>query len=660
MICPIAPERVRRYNLPVVFGNFKPDKTLFLIDISSFIFRAFYAIRALTNRKGEPTNAIYGVASMLKKLIDEADPKHLAVVFDSKEPSVRKEVYAEYKANRSAPPEELLPQFDRIETLTALMGIRRLRKSTIEADDLIATLCRVWTDEAPDHQAVVVTGDKDLMQLVGPRVCLWDTMKGLVIHAPEVHAKLGVQPEQVRDYLALVGDSSDNVPGVPSFGPKGAADVLKQFGTLEAAIAAAKSKQWTGKKADALLEHEAMAHLSARLVELDRHVPLEGVAKARDEFQYKFTFGSELKTFLQEMDFQTLASKWEQELTPKTEKSVPTSDSKFVSVQTKEAFEAMVKRLISSAEFGFDIETTSLNPREAKLVGLSLCCEDDRAYYVPVGHRDQAGQLDAAWVIERIRPLIENPKLKKIGQNLKYDWSVLSEQRWLPDGIGADTMVAAYVLDPSGRHNLDALSKKYLDYTPVSFEEVCGKGKSAITFDQVSIEVATRYAAEDAWCAWRLWRVLKPELEKQGLMHVFAEVDMPLVPVLSRMERAGVCLDLDWLAQLSTTFGNELATIESKIAKFSKKEINLNSPKQLAELLFEELLLPTQSKTKTGYSTDSTVLEALAPLHEVPRLLMEYREIPSNVQLPYIAVLMPYLTQREGTLIAFRVDWRRC
>ncbi len=606
-----------------------PSKTLYLIDISSFIFRAFYAIRTLTNRHGEPTNAIYGVATMLTKLIEEAQPEHLVVAYDSKEPSKRKERYADYKANRSAPPEDLIPQFDRIEQLVACLGIHSYRKSGIEADDLIATLAKQWRAISAQHQVVIVTGDKDLMQLVDERGTVWDTMSGKRYGSPEVEEKFGVKPSQIRDYLALVGDSSDNIPGVSGIGPKGAVELLQAYGTLDGILEAAQAGKISGKKGQTLAASIEVAHLSQELATVDEAIELKFDP---EKLRFEFRPGQELFSFLSQMDFKSLAEKWALKAGqghPQPEKSAQAGAVNFKTILSEADFSALLETLSRGPEFGFDLETTSLNPREAKIVGIALSPTSDSGYYIPLKHQDSSvRQLDSDFVLNQLKPLLEDPKIKKIGQNLKYDWSVLYEHGIRPLGIGADTMVAAYVLEAEGRHNLATLARQYLDYEVLTYEAVCGQGASQISFDQVSVEQATRYSAEDAWIAHRLWKELQPRLEKEHLIPVFATVDLPLVDVLCRMELSGVCIDADWLAGLSDQFAKELKHIEERVHAYVKGgPVNLNSPKQLAQLLFEELKLPPQSKTKTGFSTDARVLEALAPLHEVPRLLLEHREI---------------------------------
>ena len=517
--------------------NLPSKDTLYLIDISSFIFRAFFAIRQLNSKKGEPTNAVYGVAQMLQRVLQDAKPEHLAVVFDSKEPSFRKEVYADYKANRSAPPDDLIPQFDRIEELVQAMRLPSFRKSGVEADDLIATLTYRWRAEDKKHKVCIVTGDKDLMQLVDARSQVWDTMKGVLYGVPEVEEKFGIKPSQIRDYLALTGDSSDNIPGVPSIGPKGAVALLLEYGDLEGILKAAKAGKIAGKKGETIAAHEKDARLSAELATLKDDIKINWNP---GEMQARFEVTPELEKLFLELSFDSLLAKWKSGA-PASSVMVSTSspqvaaaatapsqsalgDDAFVCVRTRAQFEALVRDLEKSGEFGFDLETTSLNPREAQIVGVALALKPTQGFYIPVGHTGEGSenQLPRDEVLKRLKPLLENPRYKKIGQNLKYDWSVCWEQGIRADGIGADTMVASYVLDPSGRHNLDTLCEKYLSYKVLKYEDVCGSGKDQIPFAQVPVERAARYSAEDALCALWLWRTIEPELHRKGLMEVFA------------------------------------------------------------------------------------------------------------------------------------------
>jgi DNA polymerase-1 len=644
------------------------ENTLVLVDISSFIFRAFFAIPVLHSPKGEPTNAVYGVANMMMKLVDDAKPSYLMAVFDSKTPSFRHEMYDEYKANRSEPPEDLRPQFARIEELADRLKLPKLRVNGFEADDLIATLTRDWSAKE-DRQVIIVSGDKDLMQLVGPRVRVWDTMKGKVFDDEAVKEKFGVGPAQIRDYLSMVGDSSDNVPGIPGIGPKTAVTLLADYPELDQVIDAAKAGKIKGKRGQTIAETEDVAKLSQDLVTLREDVPMEGWTD--EAARYQFEIDRECVGFFRDMGFRTLVQKYEPLLSqPMTEEGTTVDAPSFTDEMEAERFEMvgaslefetvsdrrsldrLIESIASRGEFCVDLETTSLNPREAEVVGIALSPNARRGYYVPVGHRDGGQQLARGEVLQALRPVLEDPKIKLIGQNLKYDLSIFHQQGIRPVGVGADTMVASYVLDPSGSHGFDALCERYLNYRPVSYTSLVGKGKDQKSFAEVPIDQATRYAAEDALYTLRLWDVMRPELHKRQLMEVFARVDLPLVPVLTDMEERGVRLDTDFLAKLSTEFGADIEKIEAEIQSYAKNgPVNLNSPKQLATLLFEELGLPVQAKTKTGYSTDAKVLDALSSKHPVPKLLLEYREI-SKLKSTYVDPLPTMVDPRTDRIHA--------
>lgn len=628
-------------------------RVLYMIDISSFIFRAFYAIREMTAPDGTPTNAIYGVASMIGKLIDEVNPDHLVVVYDSKEPSFRKEMYEDYKANRSAPPDSLIPQFDLIEEMISLMGIPSFRKSGVEADDIIATLNRKWVEEgkktAKKNRVVMVTGDKDLMALVDANTQLWDTMKDQHFTEHEVIEKFGVKPNQIRDYLAIVGDSSDNIPGITGIGPKGAEALLKEFGNLEAILDAAKKGKIKGKKCEVIAESEKEAKLSQKLATLHDDIELDF---SEEKLAFELKVKPELLKFFEKYSLKNLYTKYAgkaaQETLVATVAEVVTTSAAAVKPEFKtigdlDALKALGKEIEKAGHFAFDTETTSLDPRQAKLVGMAVSTSDKNGFYIPVGHEmtleSQSPQLTLEEALTVLKPLLESPKIVKVGQNIKYDYRIMFNHGVEMRGIGGDTMIAAHLIDSSGRHNLDDLSQKYLHYKPIAYEEVAGKGASEVSFDQVSIPSATQYAAEDAWCAWMLWEQFDPRLKTQGSEKLFKDVDLPMVEVVARMEEAGIKVDVPFLQKLDQIFEKDLLEIEKKVRSFSANpSLNLNSPKQLAPFLFEELKLPPQGKTKTGYSTDASVLEALAPMHEAPRLLLEHREI-SKLRGTYVQPL---------------------
>lgn len=628
-------------------------KTLYLIDISSFIFRAFYAVRELTAPDGTPVNAVYGVASMISKLLEEVDPKFVAIVYDSKEASFRKEMYGEYKANRVEPPDTLIPQFEIVEKLIESFGLPAVRQSGMEADDLIATLRTRWIQENPEkHRVVIVSGDKDLMALVNSKTQVWDTMKDLHYTEHEVIEKFGVHPSQVRDYLAMVGDASDNIPGITGIGPKGAEQLLKEFGTLESVLKAAKDGKIKGKKGETIVENEKDALLSQKLATLVEDLPVD---VSDEQLKYEWKPSAQLVEFFKKYNFKTLASKYGQGYEHKNSINsgfvqphemgasaqhlqATANDATWTAITTLPALKELVKKMEAAEMIAIDTETTGLDPHQASLVGISVALDEKGGYYIPVGHA-YGDQLELKEVLQLLKPVFENEKIKKIGQNLKFDLRVLEHAGVHVDGIYGDTLLAAYSLDSSGRHNLDYLAQKYLNYSMISYEDVTGKGAKQITFDQVAIDVATRYSAEDAWAAFRLWKVLEPKLKEQKVEDLFRKVDLPMVEVVASMENEGIKVDVPFLQKLEKEFDHDLQKIEKKVLLYTRSGIlNLNSPKQLAVFLFEELKLPVQSKTKTGYSTDASVLEALSPLHEVPKLLLEYREI-SKLKGTYVLPL---------------------
>ncbi len=643
-----------------------PDKTLYLIDVSSFIFRAFYAIRMLNNSKGEPTNAVYGVAGMLSRLIQEASPKYLLVAGDSEGPSFRNDLDPNYKANRQETPEDLISQFEKIDTLISAMGMKVIKSDKIEADDWIGCLTKKWSEKNSDNNVVIVSSDKDLMQLINDRVVMWDTMKAKIYGPSEVKEKHGVRPDQIRDYLGLVGDSSDNIKGVPGIGPKTAAILLEEYNTLENILDAAKDGKIKGKRGIVIHENADLARLAACLATVKTDMDIE---LKEEDYKYSFVINSRIENLFKELEFDSLLSKWKEAFPAQgffegiggggtgVGAGADTSDSSkgaavegggqsilsertqirehdpvnFNAITTREGLARLVEKIQEKQVFAIDLETTSLNPREASIVGLGIAFDAAEAFYVPIGHKDtESPQLDSTEVLNTLRPFIENKKFRKLGQNLKYDFSVLIANGMNPSGIWVDTMVASYVLDPEGRHNLDTLAKKYLNHEMIKFEDVCGKGKEQILFSEVPIRVATRYAAEDVWAVMAIWDKIEPELKKdKKLLEVYENVDLPLVDVLTKIEMNGVKIDEPWLKTLSKKLGEEINLIEKKVRSYSKSnpDINLNSPRQVADLLFQELKLPTQSKIKTGFSTDAKVLDALSSLHEVPALLLEYREV---------------------------------
>ncbi len=623
-------------------------RTLYLIDISSFIFRAFYAVKHLTVADGRPVNAVYGVATMLLKLLEDVDPKHLTIAYDSKEPSFRKLEYPEYKANRASPPEDLLPQFEYVDRLVAALGMQSCRVPGVEADDIIATLRRRWLEAAPENRVVIVSGDKDLLSLVDQRTQLWDTMKDQHYQVHEVYEKLGVFPRQVLDYLSIVGDSSDNIPGVAGIGAKGAVQLLDEFDTLEGVLSAALADKIPGKKGDALRSGIESARLSKRLASLLEDVEIG--AACRPEAPFLFQVSAELLDLFREFGFSSLIRKLQPEAAPleapKTANAMPEALAKFTLVNTEAAFVDLITKLKSASKIAMDTETTGLNVSDAGLVGVSLAVDDGEGFYIPVAHDTGEVQLDWEWVRSQLETVISSGKTI-IAQNLKFDLQILKRHGLKLSPPWIDTMLLSYGLDPSGRHGLDHLVERHLGYKMLSYEEVTGKGAKQISFAQVRLDVAARYSAEDAWATFKLESVLQEKVQTAGLNGVVENIDLPTVPVLAEMELEGVKIDRPYLKALEREFEGELLDLDQKVRSYSNQPgLNLNSPKQLSVFLFDELKLPPQGKTKTGFSTDAEVLTRLAGQHPAVALLLEHREL-AKLQGTYVKPLQVLASSKD-------------
>ncbi len=591
-------------------------QTLYLIDGSSYIYRAYYAIRHLSSPKGFPTNALYGFTQMLLKVIKDRRPCHIAVVFDVGRTTFRTDLYPDYKANRSAMPDDLVPQIAPIKDMVRAFNIPALELAGYEADDIIGTIARQCQERG--MEAVVVTGDKDLMQIVTDRVTLLDTMKDKVSGIPEVQERFGVGPEGVIDILGLAGDTSDNIPGVPGIGEKTAVKLIQEFGSLDELLS--RAGEVKGKTGEKLREFADQARLSRQLATIVRDVPMEFDFAA---FAASPPDNRRLAELFKEYGFTTLMKELTSEATLSTEQ--------YRTIATGEEFEALLADLKAAGTFAVDLETTSLNPLEAEIVGISLGYRDHEACYIPVGHfyLGAPEQLPRQRVLDALTPLLTDPKIRKVGQNLKYDYQVFRRHGIELAGVWCDTMVASYLLNPvrSG-HGLDSLAVEHLDHKMISYEEVAGKGKEQVNFAQVPVEKASTYSCEDSDAAWLLHRRFLPRIEAAEMERLFFDVEMPLVPILAEMELAGVKLDLELLGELSSGFGKQLAELEGMVMGLAPEPFNINSPKQLGEVLFEKLKLPTgkKTKTKTGWSTNVEELERLAEAgHEIASAILQYR-----------------------------------
>ncbi len=615
---------------------------LYLVDGSSYIYRAYYAIRHLSNSKGEATNAIYGFTTMLLTLLRQEKPDHIAVIFDSKGPTFRKDLYPDYKANRSAMPEDLVPQIPVIKEVVQAFRMPALELPGFEADDIIATLARRFAAQGLD--VTVVTGDKDLMQIVDERIRLLDTMKAKVSGRQEVIERFGVPPEQVLEILGLAGDSSDNIPGVPGIGEKTASALIQEFGNIDNLLA--NIDQVKGKKRqENLREFAEQARLSRRLAALidDLEVDVE-----LDQLLLEEPDVEALKALLKRLEFTKLLNE-----IPALQVQ-PTADSlaDYRTIVTEEQLDVLIAELKNAGTFALDTETTSLTAVQADLVGLSFAAQSDAGWYVPVGHRylGVPEQLPLPLVVEKLKPLLEDPQYLKIGQNIKYDALVLRRAGIELAGICTDTMILSYLTHPEAKsHGLDALALAHLNYRTVSYAEVAGSGKKQICFSEVEVKKASRYAAEDADITWRLADKLLPELQDEASRQLFAEVEMPLVAVLTRMEWTGIRVDADFLGMLSAEMGERLQALEEQIHQLAGGAFNINSPKQLGEILFERLGLAKGKKTKSGWSTNVEVLQGLADQHEIAAQILDYRSV-SKLKSTYTDALPRLINPSSGRL----------
>ncbi|MDX2418171.1 MAG: DNA polymerase I [Xanthomonadales bacterium] len=615
--------------------------TLYLVDGSSYIYRAYHALPNLTNSSGEPTGALLGVANMLRRLLKDAETENIAVVFDAKGPTFRHEMYQEYKANRPPMPLELRQQIEPIHEIVRLLGFPLIQVPGVEADDVIGTLASRAAAEKMD--CVISTGDKDMAQLVNDHVSLVNTMTDTSMDAEGVVEKFGVTPEQIVDFLALTGDKADNIPGVQKCGPKTAAKWLNSWHDLEGVMANADDMK--GKIGEYLREALEILPLSQDLATIRSDLDLEqNVSQLRrgsvDE--------NALREFLQRNEF----SSWLRELGAQDESESTKPELNYTTILDIASFSKWLEKLESSDLIAFDTETTSLDPMQAELVGLSFAVDAFEAIYIPVGH-DYPGvpeQLDRDTVLEALRPLLEGESPKKVGQHIKYDMNVLSRYNLAVTGVAFDTMLESYVLNSTGsRHGMDSLALKYLGHQTTHYEDIAGKGAKQISFSQVSIEDAGHYAAEDADITLRLHQHLWPKLQKEAALEkVLVDIEIPLIPVLARMEQTGVLIDGKVLQQQSNELAKRMLELEEQSHEAAGQPFNLESPKQLQQILFEKLELPVIRKTPKGQpSTAEDVLKELATNYELPKLILENRSI-SKLKSTYTDKLPMQINPHTG------------
>ena len=608
----------------MVTENMATNKPLLLVDGSSYLFRAFHSMPDLRTSDGFPTGALRGVLNMLKKLANDYPGSQIAVVFDAKGKTFRHDMYSAYKANRPPMDDSLRQQIAPLHECVAAMGMPLLVIPGVEADDVIGTLAQQAT--AAKLHTVISTGDKDMAQLVSKYVTLLNTMSETTLDTAGVQEKFGVRPDQIIDYLALMGDTSDNIPGVPKVGPKTAAKWLGLYDTLDGVIEHAEEVK--GKVGESLRASLEQLPLSRTLTTIKCDVELDVVAT---ELSQTEPDKEKLLALYERYEFKTWASELGGE-SGGSSAGAAEIETNYDCVQTLKALKDWIKRLKGSELFAFDTETTSLDYMSAELVGVSFAIQPGVAAYVPFGHDYEGApkQIPRADVLKLLKPVLEDAAKAKVGQNLKYDMSVLARHDIELQGIAFDTMLESYVLNSvGGRHNMDALAERYLNRKTIHFEEIAGKGAKQITFNQVPIDKAAQYAAEDADVTLQLHEALWPQLTEQpALVDVFNTIELPLVSVLSRIERNGTLLDAGLLAEQSAELGAQIDDLREQIFTLAGEEFNLDSPKQLQGILYEKLDLPVLKKTPKGQpSTAEPVLQELAQDYELPRLIMEYRSL---------------------------------
>jgi len=618
----------------------KKTDHFYLIDGSGYIFRAYYALPPLTRKSdGMPTGAVSGFCNMLFKLLEDSKskenldrPSHFAVIFDSARKNFRNEIYKDYKANRSDAPDDLIPQFDFIRKSVLAFNLPSIEMLNYEADDLIAT----YVDQILKIGAkvTIVSSDKDLMQLYKKGVRIYDPMKNKFIKEEDVQDKFGVTSDKVIDVQSLAGDSSDNVPGVPGIGVKTAAELINKYGNLENLLQkATEIKQ--NKRRETILENKEKALISKKLVTLKKDVP---VKERLENFILKEVDKDKLFNFLREMEFNRLLSSAistygepkfkKDETTSSFEKSDKINTKNYKLIDQIDELDEWIHEAEENGEFAIDTETTSLDPHQAELVGISISTKIGKACYIPISHT--SGKcIDKKKVINKLRPILEDQSIKKIGQNIKFDYIIFYHNGVNLNSL-EDTMLISYVLDAGkNRHNMDTLSEIHLGHKPISYKDLVGTGKKQINFKDVDIKKALEYAAEDADITFRLYKILKTNLNKEKLLNIYEIFEKPMIKILASMEIAGIKVDDKFLKILSKKFEKKIKDLEQKIFKISKKEFNIASTKQLGEILYNELKISTLKKTKKGsFATSASVLEDLAfKGNELPKLVLDWRQI---------------------------------
>ena len=620
-------------------NSISEKEKLFLIDGHSFCYRAFYAVPFLTNSKGEPTNAIYGFAAILRKIVQEYRPHAMAVCFDRKEATFRHKSYEQYKAHRKPMPEDLQNQIEPIKEFCKVSNYLVFEKAGYEADDLIGTIAK--KGEEKGYEVFMVTGDKDALQLVNQNIKALNPHKeGLIYDTEKTKERFsGLGPEKIIDVMALMGDASDNIPGVPGIGEKTAVKLIQNFNSVEELFKNI-DKIKSEKQKKLLEDNKEKALLSKELAKIDTSVPVEidweklkmGHPK-KDKF-IDFCKRYELRTLLKEAIVNENKNEEKRE---------------YVLIDDKNKWLEFIKKIGEAKTISVDTETTSSDAIKAELVGLSFSWEPLKAYYVPVANISEHKRgIEKKEIIEKIKPILENSNIQKYGQNIKYDGTILNKEGIDLRGISFDTMIASYLINPIKRnHNLDDISMEYLSVKKISIEDLVGKGKNQKSMTEVPIERITEYAAEDADCVFRLVPILREKLKELKLTELFEKTELPLAEVLMKMEMNGVALDTDLLKELSDKTEKAIVSLEKKIYTEAGESFNIGSPKQLAEILFVKKKLPPLKKNKTGYSTDASVLEKLSVSYDLPKMVLEYRE-KAKLKSTYLDALPEMINSRTG------------
>ncbi len=632
------------------------NKPLILVDGSSYLYRAFHALPPLTNSHGEPTGTVFGCINMIKRLLEDYQPEHMAVIFDAKGKTFRDDIFPEYKAQRPPMPDELRSQIEPLHAWVKAMGLPLLNIEGVEADDVIGTLAMQATAEG--IETIISTGDKDLAQLVNEHITLINTMTNKVMDEAAVEKKFGIGPNLIIDYLALVGDSVDNVPGVPGVGPKTAVKWLLEYGSLDGVINNAEAiKGKIGEKLRANLDQLALSRTLVTLkcdVALDVSPTTLNIGKQDisilREFYQRMEFKRMLKDALEQEEAGTTSAPNQND--SQNDGSSNKAEKTYHTIFDLAELKTWLERLKKAELFAFDLETTSLDYMQAEIVGFSFCIDANEAVYVPLAHDydDAPQQLDRDKVLDLFKPLLEDEKHQKVGQHIKYDMNVLANYDIALHGVVFDTMLESYVLDSTGsRHDMDSLALKYLGQNTVHFEEIAGKGAKQLTFNQIPIETAAHYAAEDADITLQLHETLWPKLqEHEGLSQLLKHIEVPLIPILSRIECTGVYIDADMLKQQSDEITEELAKIIDEAEQLAGQGFNLDSPKQIQEILFEKLKLPILKKTPKGQpSTAEGVLQELALDYPLPKLILRYRSL-AKLKSTYTDSLPQQINQKTG------------